>query len=555
MKEEADRKKREAEYFDYKTIHKYKETLGKYGEIFVNDAPLATLTNSNSIVEIKCPRKVMGVKMTEELRKVCHFFLRKHPSQIKDLWYQQPPVRQYHEKPFTAVIGGTISSVQDVLDRILLVNGLFDTCHEVHLGGQFALGALYALGGKLGFSELYETFDATAEFYRTLFLKAVEKRASLRFPVDVMAASNAEIDQAKAEQAEFDALVQQQAAMAQMQSKRPGGKSGGGQNTTSNTGGGNESARNQSISGHIPAKHWIDRLAYQGRVREVRFNVSQLWNEFVRQVAYPHLVETGKIGREDLPYNEHPLTKGALMTIEDLSVLHSRQITDNGELAGDTSQQFTNRNLHTANTADLNPHSDVILELGEDTRQLLFAAIPEAFKLLWDGSLSPYCGPIVEGSLEGQKTNKRFTERLLDLRVQSQNDEEPQVTLLHGPETQAVVRGSLLRIKVEQLEAQEEIKRHAREVKMAQRLANAEEDEEEEEEEQNVTLGDESVDESKGGINHELALIADFHVFDIPQFTSRVMQGVANKALLAMSRHTRKTPEQTAEDLYLLEEI
>ena len=63
-KDEADRKKREAEFFDYRTIHKYKELLGRYGEIYVNDAPIATLTGSNSISDIKCNRKVMGVKMT-----------------------------------------------------------------------------------------------------------------------------------------------------------------------------------------------------------------------------------------------------------------------------------------------------------------------------------------------------------------------------------------------------------------------------------------------------------------------------------------------------------
>jgi len=48
------------EYFDFRTIHKYKENLGKYGDIYVNDAPLMSLTNSNSIAEIRCPRKVMG---------------------------------------------------------------------------------------------------------------------------------------------------------------------------------------------------------------------------------------------------------------------------------------------------------------------------------------------------------------------------------------------------------------------------------------------------------------------------------------------------------------
>lgn len=104
-----------------------------------------------------------------------------------------------------AVIGGSVTQVSDVLDRILLVNALLDTCKEVHLAGQFGLGALYALGGKLGFSELYEIFDATSEFYRTLFLKAVEKRANLRFPADTVSATHADIEQAKLEQVEYDA--------------------------------------------------------------------------------------------------------------------------------------------------------------------------------------------------------------------------------------------------------------------------------------------------------------------------------------------------------------
>jgi DUF4097 and DUF4098 domain-containing protein YvlB len=110
-KEEAERKKREAEYFDYRTIQKFKNTLGKYGEIYVNDAPLATLSQSSSIVEIKCKRKVMGVKMTEELRKICMFFLKKHPKDIGDLWYNKPSQKAYFNKEFTAVIGGNVSGV------------------------------------------------------------------------------------------------------------------------------------------------------------------------------------------------------------------------------------------------------------------------------------------------------------------------------------------------------------------------------------------------------------------------------------------------------------
>lgn len=134
-KEEAERKKREAEYFDYRTIHKFKNTLGKYGELFVNDAPLATLTQSNSIVEIKCKRKVMGVKMTEELRKLCMFFLKKHPKDIADLWYNKPAQKTYFNKEFSAVIGGNVTGVQDILDRILLANALLDQTHEIYFAG------------------------------------------------------------------------------------------------------------------------------------------------------------------------------------------------------------------------------------------------------------------------------------------------------------------------------------------------------------------------------------------------------------------------------------
>lgn len=67
------------EYFDFKTTHAYKENLGKYGEIYVNDAPLMTLSNSNSIAEIKAKKRVMGVRMTEEIRKLSLFFLKKNP--------------------------------------------------------------------------------------------------------------------------------------------------------------------------------------------------------------------------------------------------------------------------------------------------------------------------------------------------------------------------------------------------------------------------------------------------------------------------------------------
>lgn len=93
------------EYFDYKTIHNYKECLGKYGDIYVNDAPLMTLTNSNSIAEILCKKKVMGLRMTEEVRKLAMFFMKKFPLDIKNVYTKPPPFMEYYNTRFTVILG------------------------------------------------------------------------------------------------------------------------------------------------------------------------------------------------------------------------------------------------------------------------------------------------------------------------------------------------------------------------------------------------------------------------------------------------------------------
>jgi len=71
------------EHFDAFTTYKYLKNIGNpLGSIYVNDSPLACLTTSNSVAEIKCDRKVMGVKMTEEVRKLSQFFLKPFPLDV-----------------------------------------------------------------------------------------------------------------------------------------------------------------------------------------------------------------------------------------------------------------------------------------------------------------------------------------------------------------------------------------------------------------------------------------------------------------------------------------
>jgi hypothetical protein len=109
-----------------------------------------SLANSNSIAEIRCKKKVMGVRMTEELRKLCLFFLKKSPFDNKNNWYTCPPYLPYHEKFLTAVIGGSVRNSQDILDRILIANSLLDTATSLHFYGEFGLACLHCIGCKVG---------------------------------------------------------------------------------------------------------------------------------------------------------------------------------------------------------------------------------------------------------------------------------------------------------------------------------------------------------------------------------------------------------------------
>jgi hypothetical protein len=40
------------------------------GDLYINDAPLASLSTSNTVNEIACKQKVMGTLMTEGLRNI-----------------------------------------------------------------------------------------------------------------------------------------------------------------------------------------------------------------------------------------------------------------------------------------------------------------------------------------------------------------------------------------------------------------------------------------------------------------------------------------------------
>ena len=71
-------------------VDTFKEKLAKCGDIYVNDALQQSLTTSNTVTELRCGLRVMGCRMTEEVRKLGKFFL-------------------YEQTPTVAVLGGQLN--------------------------------------------------------------------------------------------------------------------------------------------------------------------------------------------------------------------------------------------------------------------------------------------------------------------------------------------------------------------------------------------------------------------------------------------------------------
>lgn len=105
------------------------------------------------------------------------------------------------------------------------------------------------------------------------------------------------------------------------------------------------------------------------------------------------------------------------------------------------------------------PASHYILSYGPKTVRALQDAIRLSFKCFWDGSVCMYYNDTILSS----QNNKEVLNTLLEVRTKTNDHEDPPVTLLHGQETEKVLRTTLMRIKVEQQEAVDAKKRAAEE--------------------------------------------------------------------------------------------
>jgi len=92
------------------------------------------------------------------------------------------------------------------------------------------------------------------------------------------------------------------------------------------------------------------------------------------------------------------------------------------------------------------------MQYGPKTLAMLHQAIKSTYKIFWDGSIS-----LFQETAHSSQNNKDFLTTLLDTRTNTEQDDEPPVTLIHGNETEQTLRKTLLRIKIDQQEALEEL--------------------------------------------------------------------------------------------------
>jgi hypothetical protein len=216
--------------FTVHSIHEYKRHLGNLADLYINDAPMASLTSSNSVNEIACKQKIMGMKMTEGLRSIAQFFMKQYPLDVHSIYYKQPSADlEYFACKSTAVIGGVCKGSQDILDKILLANSFLDTFEKIIFVGEVAMACLYALGispGKVERAEsAVEEYESIKEFVQKLFDRSVAKQVEIVLPVDYVTAEMQPLDDIKAaaaaKAAEEKAAAEARAAELAEQEEQP----------------------------------------------------------------------------------------------------------------------------------------------------------------------------------------------------------------------------------------------------------------------------------------------------------------------------------------------
>lgn len=139
-------------------VAKFRASLTKLGDVYVNDAFGTAHRAHSSMAGIDLPQKAAGFLLKKELEYFSKAL--EHP-----------------ERPFLAILGGA-----KVADKIQLIKNLLDKVDEMIIGGGMAFTFLKVLHGmKIG-NSLFD--EAGSKIVNELMEKAKEKNVKIHLPVD-----------------------------------------------------------------------------------------------------------------------------------------------------------------------------------------------------------------------------------------------------------------------------------------------------------------------------------------------------------------------------------
>jgi len=463
---EEEQEKVEEPPFTSGSIHKFKKNLGNLGDVYVNDAPLASLTGSNTVNEIQCQQQVMGMKMTEGLRNIAQFFMKPFPLDVDSIYVKKPDhALEYYKCKASAIIGGTFKSSEEILEKILLANSFLDTFERILFVGELGNVALHALGLSPG--KVERTQDAEQEYLKLkefmlkLFEKSIEKECQILLPIDYVCAEKQPLEDI-VNKATGPSKQDKEGGVA---GDSPLGDQRAGQTVSKASLEGakielSEIQKEEQIeildkkSGSFaydpsfkPA-HWADAQIFYGGSKTIDLE-AQIQKAFEAVTSKAKQIQQAKSSTmKHKSLESSAVNLGvADQSLKELNSVTSQQVSGaappDRPVASDPTddqrqQERTNEEQEEvvpAGEGQQIPDDYYLLGYGPKTIEALQQAVDCSFKLFWDGSVGMYIDTVISS-----RNNLDVLNSVLEMRTRTNDDEEPPVTLLHGQETEKFLR-------------------------------------------------------------------------------------------------------------------
>ncbi len=489
----------------------FREHLGGYGKVFVNEAPNASLAESASICGISTQHMLLGLRTKEIINKLATFFM-------------------YSGFPFAAVLGG-----HDIRDKILLINSLIDTASHIYLFGELALYFLSALGVKI---TGYVHDDIYYGAVRKVVVRAKEHAVELILPKDFVAIKalpkKPPPEEKKEEEKKEEAKTLDKAKGKKETAKAPAAKRGKEQKKE-------EKKEEQKEEAKVVVRD--EKAEREAAAEEERLWITEALKA-ARKVALPEKdIVTWFLNRPKEEPKKEPEPEDAEKEEkkkeekkkEEKKKEEKKGKSDDAkkkaEKAEDKKEEEKAPEPPKRDPMDILEQDEWLAGYGEETVADLRTAIDRPLKVLWDGELD----------LKDRPDTKFLTRAIYDGLLKRKAEipahkRQRKLTLIHGTE------GRDAMAKISEIVKQEE-KEKLRKARQAAAGEDADEDEEveepvEEEEKKGFDISTVCTESLSEGL-----------------YSMRMMQGADIPGLLNIEERPRPTRDELECDLAVLEDI